>query len=223
MHDRVNFVSRPVIDVMATNKLIRQTYTLLSMTVLFSALMAAVSMNLDIQFNFLVILAGYFGLLYLVNATANSAMGLVAVFMLTGFMGLTLGPVLTSIARGYVNGNAIIAGALGSTGVIFLALSGYALTTKKDFSYLAGFLIVGLLVTMIASICSIFFHIETLHLISSAVVVLLMSGFILYDTSRLVHGGETNYILATVSLYVTLFNLFVRLLHIFSALAGRRD
>lgn len=223
MQQNFNSVSTTAPGILATNKVIRNTYLLLSLTVLFSAFTAAVSMVINLQIPFMFIIIGYFGLLYLTSATANSAMGLISVFLFTGFMGLTLGPILNATIHGYSNGSQIVTAALASTGAIFFGLSGYAMTTRKDFSYLGGFLAVGISVTILASLALFFFYVPALDLVISSAIVLLMSGFILFETSQIIHGGERNYIMATVSLYVSLFNLFINLLRLFSLLAGRRD
>lgn len=223
MINNLNSVSTTAPGVLATNKVIRNTYMLLSMTVLFSALTAYISTSINLVMPFWMILGGYFGLLYLTHATANSAMGLVSVFAFTGFLGLTLGPILNSVIHGYSNGSEIVAASLASTGAIFFALSGYAMTSRKDFSYLGGFLFVGMMVALLASIAGMFFNVPAMELAISAAVVLLMGGYILFETSQLINGGQRNYILATISLYVTLFNLFINLLRIFSAFSGRRD
>lgn len=201
--------------VLATNKLIRNTYTLLSMTLLFSALTAAVSVYLRMPpMTYLICLGGAFLLMWLaLPRTANSAAGLGVVFGITGLMGFALGPIL-SMYLSLANGPQIVATALGGTGVIFLGLSGYALTTKRDFSFLGGFLFVGILVVFGAALLNIFMAIPALSLALSAAIVMLMSGFILFDTSRMVNGGVDNYIIATVQLYVNIFNLFVSLLHL---------
>jgi modulator of FtsH protease len=149
----------------------------------------------------------------------NSVWGLVSVFALTGFMGLTLGPIL-SMYLSIPNGDQIVMTAMGGTGVIFLGLSGYALTTRKDFSFLGGFLMVGILVAFLAGIASLFFSMPGLSLAVSAMFVLLMSGLILYQTSQIIHGGETNYIMATVTLYISIYNLFVSLLQLLGAFGG---
>ena len=207
--------ARSEATVLSTNKLIRNTYTLLSMTLLFSALTASVSVFLAMPpITYLVSVGGAFLMMWLVlPRTANSAAGLGVVFAITGLMGFALGPML-NMYLSLPNGPQIVATALGGTGVIFLGLSGYALTTRKDFSFIGGFLFVGLLVVFAAALGNIFFAIPALSLALSAAIVLLMSGFILYDTSRMVHGGINNYIIATVQLYVNIFNLFVSLLHL---------
>lgn len=205
---------------LATNKVLRNTYTLLSMTLLFSAACAGAAVMLNMPpMGIVITLVGYFGLLFLTTKLRNSAWGLVSVFALTGFMGLTLGPIL-SMYLSIPNGEQIVMTAMGGTGVIFLGLSGYALTTRKDFSFLGGFLMVGILVAFLAGIASLFFSMPGLSLAVSAMFVLLMSGLILYQTSQIINGGETNYIMATVTLYISIYNLFVSLLHLLGAFGG---
>nr|VFK45635.1 MAG: modulator of FtsH protease [Candidatus Kentron sp. TC] len=206
---------------LVTNKLIRNTYTLLAMTLLFSAAIAGASMALNLPHPGLIItLLGYFGLLFLTAKLQNSVWGLVSVFALTGFMGLTLGPIISMYLQAFSNGSQLVMMALGGTGAIFLGLSGYALTTRKDFSFLGGFLMVGILVAFLAGLGAAIFSLPGLSLAVSAMFVLLMSGLILWQTSNIVHGGETNYIMATVTLYVTIYNLFTALLHLLGAFAG---
>ncbi|MBK9605915.1 MAG: Bax inhibitor-1/YccA family protein [Betaproteobacteria bacterium] len=207
---------------LATNRVIRNTYLLLSMTLAFSALTAALSTALNLPHPGLVItLVGYFGLLYLTTRFRDRALGLAFVFALTGFMGYTLGPILNRYL-GLPNGGQIVMTALGATAVMFVGLSAYALTTRRDFSFMGGFLMVGILVAFMAGLGALFFSIPALSLAVSAMFVLLMSGLILYETSNLVHGGETNYIMATVTLYVSIFNLFTSLLHLLG-FAGKDD
>ena len=204
-------------SVLATNKVLRNTYTLLSMTLLFSALCAGIAVMTKMPpLGMIVTLVGYFGLLFLTTRFRNSGLGLLFVFALTGFMGLTLGPIV-SMYLSLPNGDQIIMTAMGGTGVIFLGLSGYALTTRKDFSFIGGFLMVGILVAFLAGIASLFLSMPGLSLAVSAMFVLLMSGLILYQTSQIIHGGETNYIMATVTLYVSIYNLFVSLLQLLGA------
>ncbi len=213
-------ISRPAASTLATNKLIRNTYTLLSLTLLFSAATAGLSVMLNLPHPGLVLtLVGYFGLLFLTHKLRNSVWGIAAVFALTGFMGLTLGPII-SLYLGLPNGGQIVMTALGGTGAIFLGLSAYVLTTRKDFTFMGGFLMVGILVAFLGSLGALFFDIPGMQLAISAMFVLLMSGFILYQTSQLIHGGENNYILATVSLYVSIYNLFLSLLQIIGAFSG---
>ncbi|MBD3609780.1 MAG: Bax inhibitor-1/YccA family protein [Gammaproteobacteria bacterium] len=220
MNEHSQVASRSSASILETNKVLRNTYSLLSMTLIFSGVVAYFAMQLDLPHPGLILtLVGYFGLLFLTTKFRNSAMGLVMVFALTGFMGYTLGPILNAYAS-LPNGNEIIATAMGGTGVIFLALSGYALTTRKDFSFMGGFLMAGILVAFVAALASAIFSMPALSLAVSAVFILLMSGLILYETSNIIHGGETNYIMATVSLYVAIYNLFTSLLHLLGALGG---
>jgi len=215
-----NTVTRAQPSVLATNKVIRNTYILLSMTLLFSALAAAASMALNLPHpGMLITFAGYFGLLFLTTRFRDSGLGLLFVFALTGFMGYTLGPILNAYLS-LPNGNQLVMTALGATGVIFLSLSGYALTSRKDFSFMGAFLMVGILVAFLAGIAAVFFTLPGLSLAVSAMFVLLMSGLILYQTSEIIHGGETNYIMATVTLYVSIYNLFLSLLHLLGAFGG---
>lgn len=200
--------------VLTTNKVIRSTYMLLSMTLLFSALTAGVSMALNLSHpGLLLTLVGYFGLLFATARFRNSILGLAFVFALTGFMGYTLGPILNAYLA-LPNGGQVVMTAMGATGVIFLGLSGYALTTRKDFSFMGGFLMVGILVAFMAGLGAVFFEMPGLSLAVSSMFVLLMAGLILYETSNIIHGGETNYIMATVTLFVAIFNLFTSLLHL---------
>lgn len=199
----------------ADNRLIRNTYTLLAMTLLFSAATAGLSMVLNLPHpGVLITLVGYFGLLFLVTRLRDSAWGLAAVFALTGFMGLTLGPIVQAYLTMLPNGGQVVMMAMGGTGAIFLGLSGYALTSRRDFSFMGGFLMVGILVAFLAGLGAIFFQLPALSLAVSAMFVLLMSGLILYQTSNLVHGHETNYIMATVTLYISIYNLFLSLLQL---------
>ncbi len=214
MENRSMTMNRAEASVLSTNKVIRNTYILLSLTLAFSAVVAGMSMALGLPHPGLIItLVGYFGLLFLTAKLRNGVGGLFAVFALTGFMGYTLGPILSAYLS-LPNGHAIVMQALGGTAVIFLGLSGYALTTRKDFSFMGGFLMVGILVAFIGGLGAIFFQIPALSLAVSAMFVLLMSGLILYQTSSIIHGGETNYIMATVTLYVSIYNLFTSLLHL---------
>ncbi len=202
---------------LATNKVIRNTYMLLSMTLLFSALTAGISMTLNLPHpGLLLTLAGYFGLLFLVAKFRNSTAGLGLVFALTGFMGYTLGPILNAYLS-LPNGGQVVMTAMGATGAVFLGLSGYALTTRKDFRFMGGFLMVGILVAFLGGLGAVFLDMPGLSLAVSSMFVLLMAGLILYETSNIIHGGETNYVMATVTLYVSIFNLFTSLLHLLGA------
>ncbi|MBE0437867.1 MAG: Bax inhibitor-1/YccA family protein [Methylomicrobium sp.] len=214
-------VSRPEASILATNKMLKNTYMLLSMTLLFSALTAGLAMTLNLPHpGMIVSMIGYFGLLFLTTKFSNSSLGLVFVFALTGFMGLTLGPILSMYINAFSNGHELILTALGGTGVIFLGLSAYALTTRKDFSFMGGFLMVGILVAFLAGIGAVVFSMPALSLAVSAMFILLMSGMILFQTSAIVNGGESNYILATVSLYVSIYNLFLSLLQLLGVFGG---
>ena len=215
-------ISRPEASILASNKVLKNTYMLLSMTLIFSAITAGTAMNLNLPpFGMIVTLVGFYGLFFLTAKFSNSALGLLFVFALTGFMGLTLGPILTMYVTAFSNGHELIMMALGGTGAVFLGLSGYALTTRKDFSYMGGFLMVGVLVAFLAGIGAIVFAIPALSLAVSAMFILLMSGMILFQTSQIINGGETNYILATISLYVSIYNLFLSLLQLLGAFNGR--
>lgn len=201
-------------SVLATNKVIRNTYLLLSMTLLFAAVTAAAAVALKLPHPGLIItLVGYFGLLFLTTKLRNSGWGIVSVFALTGFMGYTLGPIISRYL-GLPNGGEIVMQAMGATAAIFIGLSAYAVTTKKDFSFMGGFLMVGILLAFLAGLAAIFLEIPALSLTVSSAFVLLMSGLILYETSNIIHGGETNYVMATVTLFVSIFNLFTSLLHL---------
>jgi modulator of FtsH protease len=214
-------MTRTQTSVLETNRLIRNTYTLLAMTLLFSAGTAGMSMALGLPHPGLIItLIGYFGLLFLTHRFRNSAWGLVFIFGLTGFMGLTLGPIISAYLTLFKNGAQLVMLAMGGTGAIFLGLSGYALTSKRDFSFMRGFLFVGILVAFLAGLVAAIFSIPALSLAVSAMFVLLMSGLILYQTSELVNGGEDNYIMATITLYVSIYNLFLSLLHLLGFAMG---
>ena len=201
-------------SLLATNKVIRNTYLLLSMTLLFSAIVAGASVALKLPHPGLILtLAGYFGLLFLTTKLRDSGWGLVSVFALTGFMGYTLGPIISHYLS-LPNGGQTVMTAMGGTAAIFLGLSAYAITTRKDFSFLGGFLMAGILVAFLGGLGAIFLEMPALSLAVSAVFVLLMSALILYETANIIHGGETNYVMATVTLFVAIFNLFTSLLQL---------
>jgi modulator of FtsH protease len=214
MENRLTTMTHSETSVLSTNKVIRNTYMLLSMTLAFSAVTAGASMALGLPHPGLILtLVGYFGLLFLTSKFRNSSLGVLFVFALTGFMGYTLGPIVSKYLA-MPNGTQVVMQAMAGTAAIFLGLSAYALTTRKDFSFMGGFLFVGVLVAFLAGLGAIFFSIPALSLTVSAAFVLLMSGLILYETSNIIHGGETNYVMATVSLFVSIFNLFTSLLHL---------
>ncbi|HWT70642.1 MAG TPA: Bax inhibitor-1/YccA family protein [Oxalicibacterium sp.] len=199
---------------LSANRVIRNTYLLLSMTLLFSAAAAGITMALNLPGpGLLLTLAGYFGLLFLTTKFRNQGLGVAFVFALTGFMGYTLGPIL-NVYLGMANGAQTVMMAFGATAAIFIALSLYALQSRRDFSYMGGFLTAGILVGFLAALGAAFFDMPALSLTVSAAFVLLMSGLILYETSNIIHGGETNYVMATVTLFVAIFNLFTSLLQL---------
>ncbi|MDP6728160.1 MAG: Bax inhibitor-1/YccA family protein [Gammaproteobacteria bacterium] len=203
------------------NRTLRSTYQLLAATLLFSGLMAFISMSLELPyFGIWITLGGYFGLLFLVAKLRNSASGILAVFALTGFMGLTLGPIISAYTSFFSNGAELVTMAMTGTAAIFLSLSFYALYSQKDFSFLSGFLTAGIIVAFLAGIAAYFFNIPTLSLTVSAAFILLMSGLILFETSNIIRGGETNYIMATVTLYISIYNLFLSLLQILGVFSG---
>ena len=207
-------VKRPPSELVA-NKVLRNTYMLLSMTLLFSAAVAAVSVVFQWPHPGLILtLVGYFGLLFLTSMFRNSALGLVFVFALTGFMGATLGPIVSYYITFLPNGAELVMTAFGGTGLIFLGLSAYVLTTRKNFAFIGGMLFSGILVAFILSLAAILFNLPALSIAVSGMFILLMSGLILYQTSEIVHGGETNYIMATVTLFISIYNLFLSLLHL---------
>ncbi len=212
MNESIN-LTKPQTAILETNKVLKNTYALLSITLLFSAFTAFISMKMELPgFMPLVATFGAMGLIWFVlPRTANSAAGIGVVFAITGLLGLGLGPILNNYLQ-MSNGPQLIMTSLGGTGVIFLAMSGYALTTRRDFSFMGGMLVVGMVLVLIASLANIFMEIPALSLAISAIVILIMSGFILYDTSRIINGGETNYITATVGLYLSIYNIFVNLL-----------
>jgi modulator of FtsH protease len=198
---------------LATNKVLRNTYLLLSMTLIFSAMMAGASMYFHLPyFGPFVTLIGYFGLLFLTTKMRNSAGGIVCVFALTGFMGLTLGPMLSAYLEYIPNGGELIMTALGATGFVFIGLSAYAVKSEKDFSFMSGFMMVGILGLLAVIILGLFVDLSAFQMAISAGIVLLMGAMILFQTSSIIHGGETNYVMATVTLYVALYNMFIHLL-----------
>lgn len=208
------------VDTAAANRLLRNTYALLSATLLFSAGAAATAMVLSVPaMPWWLTLAGYFGLLFGVHRLRNSAWSIALVFALTGFMGMTLGPMIGAYLA-LPGGAALVTQALVASGVVFVSLSAYAVRSRRDFSFLGGLVMAGIVVMLLASIGAIVFELPALALAVSAAVVLLMAGYVLFETSQLVHGGETNYVLATVGLYVALFNLFASLLHLFGVFSA---
>ncbi|MEQ1720966.1 MAG: Bax inhibitor-1/YccA family protein [Nitrosomonas sp.] len=215
MNQQYSTVTQRTSSVLETNKVLRNTYMLLALTLLFSAFTAALSMFLKMPpMTYLISVIGAMVIaMFILPRFANSTAGIGIVFLVTGLLGFGLGPILSQYAA-LPNGSNIITLSLAGTGVIFIGLSAYALISKKDFSFLGGFLMVGFLMVLLAAVANIFLQIPAMSLAISAVVIMIMSGFILYDTSRIVNGGETNYVLATIGLYMTIFNIFVSLLQI---------
>lgn len=204
---------------LAVNKVLRNTYTLLAMTLAFSAVVATISTMANWPHPGLIItLVGYFGLLFGVYKTKDSAMGIVFTFALTGFLGYTLGPIINMALQ--VGGGEIVATALGGTALTFFATSAYVLTTKKDMSKLGGLVTAGIIMVIVASLANLFFQMPALQLALSAIMIPLMAMLIMWQTSDIINGGERNYILATVTLYVSLYNLFVNLLMLLMAFNG---
>ena len=207
-------------SIIETNRVLRNTYMLLGMTLAFSALTAGVSMAINLPYSMgLVLSLVGFGLLFVVHRMADSAKGLPAIFAFTGVLGAALGPML-NLYVALSGGPQLVMQALGGTAIVFFGLSAYALQSKRDFSAMTGFLVTGLIVAIVAMIANIFLAIPALSLTISSVVVLIMSGLILADTSRIIRGGETNYIRATVGLYLSIYNLFASLLHLLGAFGG---
>lgn len=196
------------------SKLFRNTYSLLAMTMAFSALVAFASMSLNLPHPGLIItLVGFYGLLFLTTKLRNSGWGLLSTFAFTGFLGYTLGPILNAYLS-LPNGGQLVSMALGMTALVFFSLSAYAILTRKDFSFLSGFIMAGFVVLLCAVVASFFFQISGLQMAISAGFVLFSSAVILYQTSAIIHGGENNYIMATITLFVSIYNLFLSLLQL---------
>jgi len=212
-------IGRSQESILATNKVLKNTYMLLSITLIFSAITAFIGIQMQIGQGIAMIATfGAIGLLWFaLPRTANSAAGIPVMFAFTGLLGLGMAPMLNMYLA--VNPS-VVSTALGGTGVIFLGLSGYALTTRKDFSFMGGFLMVGLLVVFAAALANIFLQMPIMSLVVSGAIVMLMSGLILYETSSIIHGGETNYIMAAASLFLSIINLFQALLHLLGAFGG---
>lgn len=220
MYNDQSTVVRQQESVLATNKLVKNTYILLSMTVLFSGIVGYFVMQAGLPYpGFIVYLVGAIGLFMLTSWLRNSAMGILAVFALTGFLGYISGTILGPLMN-IPHGQDVILHAFGGTGVIFLGLSAYALTTRKNFNFLGGFLLAGMLMLIVAIIANFFLEMSALSLAISSIAILIFSGYILYDTSRMVHGHETNYIVCTVNLYVNIWMIFMHLINILMSLAG---
>ncbi len=205
---------------LAVNKVLRNTYMLLAMTLAFSAVSAGVAIATNAPpVNIWLVLIGFYGLLFLTHKLSNSVWGLVSVFAMTGFMGYTVGPIL-NMFMATSGGSEIVMTAMGGTAFIFFGLSGYALVSRRDFSFLSGFMFAGFLVLVIAMIANLFLQLPALHLALSAGFMLFSSAAILYQTGAIINGGETNYIMATVTLFVSIYNIFMSLLNLLAALSG---
>ena len=219
MNQNPSAIARPSASVLSTNKVIRNTYILLSMTLLFSGATAFLSVTMHAPYGMALVadIVAIAMLWFVLPRTANSATGIPVLFVITGLLGFGLGPILSFYLK--VNPH-IVTTALGGTGAIFLGLSAYALTTRKDFSFLAGFLMVGMFVVLGAALLNIFMHMPMLYLVINVAVIMIMSGFILFETSQIIRGGQTNYIMATASLFLSLLNLFQALLQLLGAFGG---
>lgn len=211
-------------SVIQSNKVLRNTYLLLSLTLIFSSLTAGWSMMVAAPvINPILTLVIYFGLLFGVQATRNSPMGLVLTFALTGFLGWTLGPILNHYITSFSNGSELIMMALGTTGAIFLGLSAIALNPKRDFSRLGSFLGIGALIALVAIVVNLFLQMPALYLALSVIIAFISGGFILWQTNQIVRGGETNYIVATVTIYVSILNIFLTILQFLGMFSGNRN
>lgn len=203
-------------SVLATNKVLRNTYFLLALSVAFSAVVAYISMSINLPYPGLILmLVGFYGLLFLTYKLANSPLGILSTFAFTGFLGYTIGPILNVYVQQGLGDVVVLA--LGGTAAVFFACSAYVLTSKKDMSFLNGMMFALFIVLAIGVIANIFLQIPGLHLAISALFVVFSTGMILYETSNIIQGGETNYIRATISIYVSLYNLFLSLLHLIGA------
>ena len=233
MFDDVQVIGRANTGIEATNKVLRNTYTLLGLTMIPTVIGAMLGMSAmqSGYFNFVLLhpfifsigfMAVMFGMFTAISANRNSSIGVMLLLLTTGLFGLMLGPILTQ-ALHFRNGAELIGMAAGGTGIVFLTLSTIATVTKKDFSFMGKFLFIGLILMIVASLANIFLHIPALSLAVSGISVMIFSGYILYDVSRIVSGGETNYIMATLSLYLDIYNIFVNLLNILMVLMGNRD
>lgn len=202
-------------SLLSTHKVLRNTYFLLGLTMAFSAVVAYISMSLNLPYpNLIVLLLGFYGLLFVTSRLANSAWGILAAFAFTGFMGYTIGPILNMyVARGMED---LIMLAFAGTAIVFFACSAYVLTTKKDMSFLSTAIFSLFIVLLLGIVASFFFQIPALAVGISALFVVFSTMTILYETSNIIHGGETNYIRATVSIYVSIYNLFISLLRLLS-------
>ena len=228
MQNNINIASNTP-SALATNKVLRNTYALLGVSLFPTVIGALMGMSMSWGFAasspillMIMTLGGIFGMFFLIQKNKNSSLGVVFLLGLTFLLGLMLGPIL-QVAFSLSNGGQIVSLAAGGTGAIFLVLAGIAQTSKRDFSFMGKFLMIGLIMLILASLANMFFQVPAASLAISAIAVMIFSGFILYDVNRIVRGGETNYIMATLALYMNIYNLFVNLLHLLMALMGNRD
>lgn len=206
------------------NRVLRNTYLLLAVTLLFSAVTAVFAMMTNAKpVGILLFLVGWFGLYFLTVKLRNSAWGLLAIFAFTGFAGYTIGPILNFYIKGFTNGSEIVMAALGTTGLVFFGLSGYVIASRKNFSYLGGFIAIAAMTAFILGLGSVLFNWPMMNLIVSGAFTVISSAFILYTTSEIISGGERNYLMATISLYIAIFNIFINLLRLLSFFAGNRN
>ncbi len=220
MHEQDYALGHAQVEQQEVSRVLRNTYGLLALTLAFSGVVAFFAQQMRVPYpNIFVVLIGFYGLFFLTVKLRDSAWGLVSTFALTGFMGYTLGPILNRYL-GMANGPELISSAFAMTALVFCGLSAYVLTTRKDMSFLAGFITAGFFVLLGAVLVSMFFQISGLQLAISAAFVLFSSACILFQTSQIIHGGERNYIMATVSLYISIYNLFISLLQIFGIMSS---
>lgn len=206
------------------NRVLRNTYLLLGLSLVLAAATAGFAVVTNAApVGFIWLLVGWFGLSFLTMRLRNSGWGLIAMFAFAAFTGYTVGPVINGLIHAYSNGAQIVMAALGTTGFIFLGLSIYALSTRKDFSYMGGFIAAAAMTAFIVGIGAVLFGWPMIMLVVSGAFALISSAFILYHTSAIIHGGERNYVMATIGIYIAIFNLFISLLNIFTALAGNRN
>jgi FtsH-binding integral membrane protein len=228
MQPEIRMTSQSAQLSLSTHKVLRNTYMMLALTMIPTVLGAMVGVNMNFAFmagspimSSLIFLGVVYGLFFGIEKTKDSGMGVALLLLLTGFLGLMLGPIL-QVALHLRNGGQLITMAAGGTGVIFLTLAGIASVTKKDFSFMGKFLMVGGILFMVAVVANIFLQLPVMSLTISAVAILLFSGFLLYHISSIIHGGETNYISATLSVYMAMYNIFLSLLQLLMAFAGDR-
>ena len=229
MQNNINNIASNTPSALATSKVLRNTYALLGVSLFPTVIGALMGMSMNWGFAasspilfMIMTLGGIFGMFFLIQKNKNSSLGVVFLLALTFLLGLMLGPIL-QVAFSLSNGGQIVSLAAGGTGAIFLVLAGIAQTSKRDFSFMGKFLMIGLIMLILASLVNMFFQIPAASLAISAIAVMIFSGFILYDVNRIVKGGETNYIMATLALYMNIYNLFVNLLYLLMALMGNRD